>query len=299
MIFSIDGNSVASVYDVGGNLLQNVYDVNGDDISAEAVDYTSYTVDKAYKSFNITPSQGFAIKDGYLFQFRATGTSVYDSCVVKELSSGDTEGNLTITSGHGDSASFSREYYAESDEFPLLYVTADTNPAKVYVNRVTKTTASLVKTYSFPLAQAGYYAAHAYDEDNEIMYMVGYTEQNYTSDDGGNNKTLVSKWDMSQLTQNQDGSYTPTFISSYQIPFIYCMQGLQFHDGMIWISSGINNGSYIYVLDPSDGTTLHTFDLETTTEVEGLDFISNTEMVVGFQGGIYWKYTFAKEEVLL
>ena len=173
-------------------------------------------------------------------------------------------------------------------------MTADTNPAKVYINRVTTTTSTLVKTLSFPLDKTGYYAALCLDIENGIAYMVGYSKQNYLTDDSGTNKTVISKWDLTDLTANQDGSYTPAYISSVEREFIYVMQGQQFHDGMLWISSGGTNvRGYIYALDPSTGELLYTVDTESTTEIEGLAFISDYEMVFGLQGGAYKLVTFA------
>ena len=177
-----------------------------------------------------------------------------------------------------------------------MYVTADTNPAKVYINRVTTTSSQLIKTLTFPLEKTGYYAGASIDFENHILYMLGYSEQNYQTDDGGNNKTVISKWDLSNLTDNGDNTFTPEFISSYERPFIYVMQGQQFHDGMIWVASGGTNvRGYVYALDPSDGSLLYTIDTNTTTELEGIAFISYKEMVFGLQGGVYKKVTFATE----
>ena len=285
-IYSKNGSAIHSAYGVDGASINKAYDIGGAVVfQGSQVDYDSFTVNKSYLSTGIANTQGFAYKDGYIFQFRASGTSIQNTVVVINATTGQTVNTFSISSEHGDSASFSNEYYAQGDAFPLLYVTADSNPAKVYADRVTTSSAELIKTLSFALDKTGYYAAHAYDTDNEILYMLGYSEQNYLTDDGGVNKVIVSKWDM----QGQN----PLFVSSYERPFIYCMQGQQFHDGMIWIASGYSAGSNIYAMSPSDGTILHTINLGTTTEVEGLDFKSDTEMIVGFQGGNYWLYTFA------
>ena len=294
-IYSKNGSAIHSAYGVDGTSINKAYDIDGAVVfQGSQVDYDSFTVNKSYLSTGIANTQGFAYKDGYIFQFRASGTSIQNTVVVINAATGQTVNTFSISSEHGDSASFSNEYYAQGDAFPLLYVTADSNPAKVYVDRVTTSSAELIKTLSFALDKTGYYAAHAYDTENEILYMLGYSEQNYLTDDGGANKVIVSKWNMAQQTQNQDGSYTPLFVSSYERAFIYCMQGQQLYDGMIWIASGYSAGSNIYAMSPSDGTILHTINLETTTEVEGIDFKSDTEMIVGFQGGNYWLYTFAR-----
>lgn len=294
-IYKKNGDSIAVVYDAGGNLISQAYDINENPLLS-GVDYSQYTVSAYCSVSDIGQMQGFDIYNGTIFQFIASTSVSNVMCTIDADTSTVIQNGITAISEHGDSASFSNEKYTESDSVPLLYVTADANPAKVYVNRVTTTTSELIKTLYFPLAQTGYYAAHAYDENNSIMYMIGYTEQNYLTDNNGSNKTLVSKWDMSQLTQNQDGTYTPSYVDSYEIPFIYCTQGQQYHDGMIWVASGYVGASqsYIYALNPVDGTLLYTIDLDTTTEVEGLSFISNTEMVVGLSGGLYQKYTFAE-----
>lgn len=292
-VYGINGTSIFAVYDVDGQQLNSAYNVDGSVIFYKTVDYDNFTM-SAYCSVTLPNIQGFDIHNGVVFQFRGSSSVNNIMVTIDAENASIIQSGISAKSDHGDSASFSTEYFAGTDDYPLMYVTADTNPAKVYVNRVTQSSSALVKTFSFPLDKTGYYAAHAYDEANGIMYMVGYSEQNYQTDDGGNNKTVISKWDMTNLTQNQDGSYTPAYVSSFERAFILCTQGQQFHDGMIWVASGYTETSqYIYALDPADGTALHTIDLNTTTEVEGLSFLSANEMVVGFQGGTYVKYTFA------
>lgn len=290
-IYDMSGDVLLSAFDNSGNSVVLAYDVNANEVLNNSnIDYDSYTV-QSYCSSLASTMQGFDIFSGVIFQCSANNTMATINVSAQSL----INSGFAISSDHGDSVSFSSEYYDPTDTYPLLYITADTNPAKVYVNRVTTGTATLIKILLFPLATTGYYAAHAYDEENQVMYMLGYSENNYLNDNGGSNKTVVSSWDMTDLTENQDGSFTPGYIDSIEIPFIFCMQGQQFHDGMIWVSSGYYTAeeSYVYAIDPGDGTILHTIDLNTTNEVEGLAFISNTEMVVGIAGGVgYKKYTF-------
>lgn len=292
-IYDVNGNVINRAYDKNGNTASHLYDINGNLLSAN-VDYSDYTVQTSYINSGVGNDQGFDVHGDYIFQFRAGGSGVASSNYVAVIQlNGTVVNQFAITSDHGDSAYFSKEFYAPSDQFPLIYVSADTSPY-VYINRVTTSSATLIKTLKFDYAVAGYNPNCAYDEDNQILYMVGTTEDNWQSDMGGTNKTLISKWDMTNLTDNGDGTFTPAFISSYQIAFIYVMQGIRFYDGMIWIPSGYGGSqSYIYVIDPADGTYLYTFDLNTTTEVEGTAFLSATQMLVGFQGGRYDLYTFA------
>ncbi len=295
-VYDINGNALTSVYDVNGSELQDAFDINGESVFDSAVvDYSNYAITD-YCSVSLSPIQGFDIHNGIIFQFMASSNISNRMATINAGSSAIINNNIPSISDHGDSASFSNKFYSVGDEYPLLYVTSDTNPAKVYVNRVTTSSSNLVRTLSFPLNKTGYYAAACVDFPNNIIYMVGYSEENYQTDDGGNNKTVISKWDLSNLSSNGDGSYTSAFISSIERPFIYVMQGQQYHDGMLWIASGASNTrGYIYALNPSNGNLLYTVDTSSTTELEGLSFISNTEMVFGLQGGTYKKVTFATE----
>lgn len=291
-VYGKDGTALLSVFSVDGVDLAKAYSKSGT-VIFDKTDYSSYTKTN-YCTVTTNQMQGFDIFGDYIFQFRANSSTVNN--IMKTINAKTNtviQDDIHSASDHGDSASFSTEYYDSNDQFPLLYVTADTNPAKVYVNRVTLTSSQLVRTLLFPIDKAGYYSAAALDAENNIIYMVGYSEQNYQTDGGGSNKTVISKWDLSYLTENQDGSFTPVFVSRIERPFIYVMQGQQCHDGMLWIASGgTNYNGYIYALDAQSGNLLYTIDTETTVEVEGLSFISEREMVVGFQRNGYVKYTF-------
>lgn len=302
-IYDINGNPINVAFDWQGEEIRDAYTQEGDHIPlATPLDYTEYTITDLFtyveNNFN-----GFDVYNGIIAQLmNSNKLYLFDLAEQTVIATA-----LAITSAHGDSASFSREKYAETDEFPLLYVTSDANPALVYVNRITRSETTKIRTLNFPLDKTGYYAAHAYDESNRIMYMVGYSEQNYTTDDGGNNKTLVSKWNMSALTNNSDGTLTPAFVSSYERDFIFVMQGLQFFDGYIWISSGYANGQaqYIYAMRPSDGVIDYTITLDDTIEVEGLAWVYDSAsnkywMLVGQQNGArglnYSRIDFAERE---
>lgn len=291
VLYGESGTSVNVAYDIDGNLV-----FNGDPVPIP-VDYDDYTLSSLY-NISITHCQGLAISNNVLFQFGTSGSSSEDKvCLFDFISGSDITRDMTIESDHGDSATFSKEYYASGDEFPLLYVTADTTPAIIYVNRVTRTTSTLIRTLVFPQS-AGYYGAGAFDWDNNVCYLLAYKQNNYQTDGGGSNTTVVSKWDLSNLTDNGDGTYTPAFISQYERPFIYVMQGLAYHDGYTWISSGYGgNTSYIYAMNPSTGVIGHTITLG-IREVEGLDFVFDSTsqtyyMVIGEQNGYYKKCTFA------
>lgn len=296
MIYDVSGNSLTQVFGLSGSVASTVYDVNGNPLSGGAVDYDDYIISPLWSRASwLYNCQGIEIYNGVLFQFQNDDAV----CLFNFANGADITLNMSIESDHGDSATFSEEFYDPSDEFPLIYVTADTSPAKIYVNRITRSTASLIKTLTFPLT-AGYYGAGAFDWQNNICYLLAYKEQNYQTDDGGTNTTVVSKWDLSNLTDNGSGSYTPAFISQYERDFIYVMQGLAYHDGLIWITSGIGNApSHIYAMEPDTGVIKHTITMDDNTEIEGAQFVYDTVlheyyMVTGQQGGKYKKITFAE-----
>lgn len=292
-IYKIDGTQQTQAYSTSQEL-QSAYDANGNQVFVKGVNYDSYTIVN-YCTVSLSPTQGFDIYNGVIFQFMANSSISNRMATINVSNQAIINNNITTNSDHGDSASFSDEFYDDADDYPLIYVTSDTNPAKVYINRVTTTTSQLVKTLSFPIDKTGYYAAACVDFENDILYMVGYSEQNYQTDDDGNNKTVISKWDLSNLTENQDGSYTPEYLSSIERAFIYVMQGQHFHDGMLWIASGATNyNGKVYAISPTDGTLLHTVDVNSTVELEGISFVSDNEMVIGLQGGVYKKVVFSQ-----
>ena len=290
-IYNKNGSILNSAYNKSGSLLASAYDVDGINVFGNSINYDNYTASSLY-TISTQNCQGIAVYNNVLFQFRASGTSVTDKVCLFDLSDGSVIiRDMTIKSDHGDSATFSTEFYDQNDEFPLIYVTADTTPAKIYVNRVSRSSSTLIKTLVFPQT-AGYYGAGAFDWENNICYLLAYKENNYQSDDGGANTTVVSKWDMSNLTNNGDNTYTPAFISQYERDYIYVMQGLEYHDGYVWIASGIGGAAqHIYAMNPRTGVIDHTITMD-NTEIEGLAFVSDY-MITGQQGGIYKKYTFA------
>lgn len=289
-VYDVDGHSIQNLYKINSDQLSIAYSKNGDVVftGQPTVDYDNYAMESLYTLSALSShTQGFDIHDGVICAFRAD-----DLMYLFDYSNGSTiSSGITAKSGHGDSASFSNEFYDVEDEFPLIYVTSDKTPAEIYVNRITRTNSTLIRTLLFPIEKAGYYAAAVVD--GSIIYLLGYSEQNYQTDNSGSNKTIISKWNLQNLSDNGDGTYTPEFISSYKRPFIYVMQGMTYHDGMIWIGSGYGspNPSHIYAMNPTNGVILHDITLPNTVEIEGVSFVEN-DLVVLQWGGVFSKYVF-------
>lgn len=221
-----------------------------------------------------TPSltaQGGAIYNGKLVQaYNNDFIQIYD------IATDTLEDSLAITCDHGDCVSFSNEFYNAGDDFPLAYFTADTTPAKVYVNRINNGAATLIRTLIFP-ASAGYYGGHALDADKNILYIIGYSENAYRSD-ANDNHMIVTAWDLNNLTA-VTGGYTPELIKSFTLPFIYCCQDQTFYNGKIFILS-----SYLASESPSKIVVVDPYKERITNELTQLisGIVNNEDEVITF-----------------
>lgn len=239
---------------------------NVEQMSVESTPVSSIT--------DVSSNQGMTICNGVIFQLYSN-----DKIELIDLETGSSIGVLDITSDHGDTIDFSNEYYAEGDEFPLAYITADTTPAKVYVNRITRTGTTLVKTYTFPADKTGYYAGHTLDPVNKILYQIGYTENSYYQDPNGTNYLIVSVWDLKTVTDNGNNVYTPAFVRSFKLPFYTTLQGQAFFDGQIVaVSSHWSNAeTKVLFIDPGkEAITTVLDDFPTAiknAECEGIAFV--------------------------
>lgn len=298
-VYNSQGEITASAYlDTGVRVVGTVYASDGDPVQIiDSSLYSNPTISTLF-TLSVFPMQAFAVSGNTLFQFKANSEGTIKNVMdVINISAGSKiSTGVSITAGHGNSACFSTEYYAQSDAFPLLYVTDHDTPdtAYVYVNRVTTNSAQLIKTYKFPLDRTGFYGQAVVDSANEIIYMVGTSKMNITTA-GSDSKTIISKWDYSNATYNEsDGTYTPAFVSALETDFFAIHQGITLFDGYIWLVSWdyVNNANYLAVINPTTGAVVQIIDLNISEECEGIAFISESDAVVGVQGGTYKKLAF-------
>jgi hypothetical protein len=90
------------------------------------------------------------------------------------------------------------------------------------------------------------------DALNKIIYTIGYTENSYSTD-SGSNRMIFGKWDLSDMTNNGDNTYTPAFVESFTTPFIKTLQGPCYYNGLLYVVSSHyeNTDTKIYVIDPA------------------------------------------------
>lgn len=291
-VYNRHGTRLDQVYDRHGTSLNNAYGRNGNEVFTRYKPvYTEYT-EESYCSAYVNGSQGFDIHNGIAFQCYGTGklaTIDLDNNIVMNT-------NLSVASGHNNGASFSNEFYSSDDAFPLFYVCADNN---IVAHRVTKSSAGIYKKYSYTgdngikLGDGGL----GFDFINGVAYTFTYSTHSWTSS-ADDNKVVVTKVDFKNAVDNGNGTYVPVVLAQYEYPFVYCIQSPHFHDGLFWLPSG-NGGSnqHIYGMNPETGEIVYTINVGSTTEIEGVTFISDFEMVYGLLSGGYRKITFGKQLV--
>jgi len=253
---TIDNN----ISDILANINNNITDLQAlggkCNYNGEKLDLNKYTYDiEELWNFSNPTTTGTFVKEASAYNngvvFKCYHTNLIQ---LYNFTDGTKIAEFPITCGHGDCIDFSNEYYDSNDEFPLAYITADTNPATVYINRITRSAATLIKTLTFPLDKTGYYAGHCLDNINNVIYQLGYKNEDYQTTDNDNHM-IVSKWDLSKLTDNGDGTYTPAFINSFTLPFIDTSQGQAFLNGKMYVMSSnpyVPSGgrkTKIYVID--------------------------------------------------
>jgi len=200
---------------------------------------------------------------------------------------GEVIAEFNADSGHGNSITFSGEFYDNGDDYPLAYVTpeeTDGNYQLFRVLRLTTASATTVRTLAIPTENCGYYANAAVDPEKNILYLNGYTYNNYHESvvDGNENLMRVTAWDLSNLTAAGD-YYQPTFIKEFNIPFISTHQGHAFFDNKIFClkSETSSAQTVVYVIDPYRERIVSTFANFPSgiknNECEGIWFAGNGE----------------------
>lgn len=205
-------------------------------VKGEKIDLKRQTYEIQQMPYNLPSSgvegiisrQDFAIYNGVLFQ-------LYDSdyVVLINLSDGTRIAGYEISCAHGNSCQFSNEFYSENDTYPLLYCFGY-GDNKVYVNRVTDSGATLVRTYK--LDTEGYRFSGGIDCINNRLVTIHY-HLNYSSI-ATDNYNIVTVWDLNKTTQNGDGTLTPEIIKQTAIDFIPTIQGCKWFKDRLFINNG-------------------------------------------------------------
>ena len=230
-------------------------------------------------------AQDIDIFNGYLF----VAFSGSNSIKVYSLEDKKLKATMPVDVQHGTGMQFSNDYYDAGDDFPLLYV-GGWNTNIINVVRITKSndtwSASIIKKLVIPTNE-GYYFAPSIDVQNNIMYCYGYKNNDNHSYD--NNKMRLIKCDLSNLTDNEDDTFTPEIIDRIETPYMGIMQGRKYYNGRLYVgfaNTGSPFDSRLVSIDVETGQTKADIDMTavTTSENEGVCY-----QIVG--NNIYWHYS--------
>lgn len=296
-IFDKQGNALTRAYNLNEEIVTEAYDVDGNLIfNDNPIDYSNYSYTQKWPSKGIASTQGFAIYDNKVFWVSKSGdSSVPANCYVWNLADGSQaleEPYITAYTGHGNSLSFS---------FPLLYATTAYAGEKVYINEISNDyqTATLIKTL---VLYGGLSCDACVDDLNDnILWSIHHT----TSLSDRDTPWCIRKWDLSNLTDNGNGTYTPKLLKNVDIaqpansPYF---QGCAFHNNIFWYACGYSGNSvaYVFGINSNTGEYLYSINCNTTAEPEGVAWVEDESvyggyaLYVGFQGMMLRKYTFSE-----
>ena len=232
-------------------------------------------------------SQDIDIYGNYLF----VSFSVVKQIRVYALDTMELVAELPLENFKGNAMQFSKEFYADGDAFPLLYLGGEHSKTSVVRIQLVDGVwgADVVKTISIPTPDYGYHISPALDADNNVLYGFGYREDsdnNYS----GTNSMILTKWDLNRLTENEDGTYTPTQIGNKtECPYIGTTQGRKYYQGNIYIGTANTSNphnSKLVVIDAGTG------DVKTTVDMTGVTMSENEGVCYQIvDGNIYWYYS--------
>lgn len=313
-IYDKESNILTDAFDVVGDSINYAYDINSNVVFTKEhhTDYSNYSYSQIWRTDAFTSSgQSFEILGNYVYWFKGTNNGQGDLYIVN-LSDGTTVLHTTdIVGGHANNACFGGKY-ADSDSFPLLYVGGASATMMTYVNRITQFDGTnfdseLIRTLVYPVeVTGGRIDATISQDDPNVIITAGYNYDEYSASDVYA-QFNICWWDLADLTDNGDNTYTPSLIKSIVTDAVYVnlrtsdnqvgvKQSLKDHDGYIWIATGYNSvAGYIYGFNPTSGEQEQYINLNTTSEVEGIKFLDENGawvMYVGFMGGQMRRYTF-------
>jgi hypothetical protein len=297
MIYDASGYEVYAVCDAYGNDVLEAFDVTGTKVFENSKDYSDYSFIEMWpEKTGDYNSQGFDIKDSKVFWVSKSGNATIPAdCYVWYLADGSAVYNapIVVYSGHGNNISFAtdKNNLIASPAYP---------PSLVYINSFDQNyEMALEKTII--LNDGSTDCDACYDPENSnIMYSIGHTADSSVS----TAPFYVSRWDLSKLTDNGDGAYTPALLSrvrSPQPPNSYFIQGCKFHDGLLWFASGYytaDSAAMVYGVNPASGNVVISIDCDTTKEPEGLAWVPDASapggyaLYVGFAHMMLRKYVF-------
>lgn len=283
-IYNVSGTIINSAYNLSEEI-ETAYDVSGNIVftSEPRTDYDSYTVTTLF-SYPQGNMQGFAVYNDKIAQVKEYNNGYLH---IIDLATGTLLKEVTMDTGHGNSCQFSNEFYETGDEFPLFYIR---NSGGVGVFRIVGTGSTLIRKYIFSADDVGtYVSGFCIDDDARLFYTASYTEGDHLTKTG---LLRICKWDMDDVTDNGDGTYSMTLLDSNDFEFfnVYnAVQGCCYHDGYFFIACGyVNTTQYVILVDIDTLEIAHSLPITPNKELEGCAWVENGNyLLIGQATDIY------------
>lgn len=253
-IYDIDKAKLNNAYALRGNELDKAFDIDGLKVfDKDSEKYANYTIASIFSKAREN-AQGMDIYGDYMVIFRDDSHSLQfvnmTTWTIDYLVS-------TPLNQHGNDITFSKVFYDQSDAFPLLFV--EGKGLRIDIQNLTS---ELIETISArPSGDTWVTYGSAFNDDMTRYYCMGYNTNNYLDSSGF---IFLETWDISQSLTN------PTRLSILTREWFPCIQGVAYHDGLLWIASGMNDPVKVYAIDPSNAQIAYTINLTRTGELEGI-----------------------------
>ena len=257
-IYNTDGTQLDAVYGINGNALDVAYDSDGVVIYESGSDpYEYYKITSIYNKTR-NNAQGLDIYGNYMAIYRDSDYAIQLVNMNTWLIEYTISTSLTA---HGNDITFSNIFYNNTDVFPLLFVAQGSSNYGLRLNTSNETSETVQVLNAPPTGNTWVTYGTAFNDDGSRYYCLGYNTNNYSDSSGF---IFLETWDTSESIEN------PTRISSITRSWFPCIQGVAYHDGMLWVASGMDDPVKVYALDPTDASIVKTIDLTRTGELEGI-----------------------------
>lgn len=188
------------------------------------------------KHMNLNPiagSNGYEGRQGadcygdYLFTFQKENTTcqIYNLVTKQKVADVVVEG--LPTSNHNNTVCFGTQKYDPSDTYPLLYV----NAGKVVRVQENNGTFTMTVVQNIACPSSNYNFVVDGDYFWRTSYKIGWNSGDYTNDG-----IIFKKYPLPSV---QEGDVTvDTILDSFELPYIYCQQGMKINNGRAFVSYG-------------------------------------------------------------
>lgn len=234
--------------------------------------------------------QGADCYGDYLFQFQDKNAAVY----VYNLKEKKYLGKVTLTpnnNNHCNNASFSRIFYQEGDEFPLIYVSGSGSGTynQVQVYRITRNNSNFiieqVQEIVLPKARPEnnlYWTGVILDNESKCMYIYG-----------NSNGAQIAKLRIPDITHFSTTLSDNDILEQFTLNKFTHQQGANIKDGLLYVFDGVptwGDTNYLRITDLSgkkDIVKINIMEKGFKVEPEGTFFYNGELFCATNNSGIY------------